>query len=88
LCTPLSAALPPPTPSGLWRSGAMQAGGSAADSGVHKAAKLIPPAWKVVIARAMAPSPGDRFQDARQFAQALRGLRDELIRGGEAQTSS
>ena len=70
---------PPPTPSGLWKSGAMSQG-APADSGVHKAAKLIPPAWKAVIGRAMAPSPGDRFQDARQFAAALRGLRDELIR--------
>jgi serine/threonine-protein kinase len=73
---------PPPTPSGLWRSGAVQSSGSGvADSGVHKAGKLIPTAWKAVIGRAMAPVPGDRFQDARSFAQALRGLRDELIRG-------
>ena len=72
---------PPPTPSGLWRSGAVQTGSGVADSGVHKAGKLIPPAWKAVIGRAMAPVPGDRFQDARSFAQALRGLRDELIRG-------
>jgi hypothetical protein len=73
---------PPPTPSGLWRSGAVQASGGPADSGVHKAGKLIPPAWKAVIGRAMAPVPGDRFQDARSFAQALRGLRDELVQGG------
>jgi serine/threonine-protein kinase len=69
---------PPPTPSGLWKSGAT--GKSVADSGVHKAGKLIPPAWKEVIAHAMAPSPGDRFQDARSFAAALRGLRDELMK--------
>jgi serine/threonine-protein kinase len=70
---------PPPTPSGLWRSGAVSGNGPA-DSGVHKAGKLIPPAWKAVIGRAMAPAPGERFQDARSFAQALRGLRDEIVR--------
>jgi serine/threonine-protein kinase len=70
---------PPPTPSGLWRSGATSSA-VPPDSGVHKAAKLIPPAWKEVIARAMAPQPGDRFQDARSFAVALRGLRDEIVR--------
>jgi serine/threonine-protein kinase len=76
---------PPPTPSGLWKAGAMQPG-NITDSGVLKAAKLIPPAWKAIITRAMAPAPGDRFQDARQFAAALRGLRDELMRS-DATTS-
>jgi hypothetical protein len=70
---------PPPTPSGLWRSGAVSEN-TPSDSGVHKAGKLIPLAWKAVIGRAMAPVPGDRFQDARAFAQALRGLRDEIVR--------
>ena len=70
---------PPPTPSGLWRSGATGSS-TPTDSGVHKAAKLIPPAWKEIIGRAMAPNPGDRFQDARSFAQSLRGLRDEIVR--------
>jgi hypothetical protein len=79
---------PPPTPSGLWRAGAVQSsGGGFSDSGVHKAGKLIPKAWKDVIGRAMAPSPGDRFQDARSFAVALRGLRDEIVRT-ESSTSS
>jgi eukaryotic-like serine/threonine-protein kinase len=78
---------PPPTPSGLWRSGAVSEGGPA-DSGVHKAGKLIPPAWKALIGRAMAPAPGDRFQDARAFAQALRGLRDEIMREPTPGTSS
>ena len=75
------------TPSGLWRSGAVN-GGNPADSGVHKAGKLIPAAWKAIIGRAMAPVPGDRFQDARAFAVALRGLRDELIRETPPGTSS
>ena len=78
---------PPPTPSGLWRSGAVS-GNGAADSGVHKAGKLIPAAWKAVIGRAMAPVPGDRFQDARAFAQALRGLRDEIVRDTTPGTTS
>ncbi len=78
---------PPPTPSGLWRSGAVTDNGPA-DSGVHKAGKLIPPAWKVVIGRAMAPAPGDRFQDARSFAHALRGLRDEIVGESAPGTSS
>ena len=43
---------PPPTPSGLWRSGAASGGGPS-DSGVHRAAKLISPAWKAVISRAI-----------------------------------
>jgi eukaryotic-like serine/threonine-protein kinase len=77
---------PPPTPSGLWRSGAVSEG--PADSGVHKAGKLIPQAWKAVIARAMAPVPGDRFQDARAFMQALRGIRDEVMREPGASSST
>jgi serine/threonine-protein kinase len=84
---------PPPTPSGLWRSGAVQAATptsseTPADSGVHKAGKLIPQAWKIVIGRAMAPVPADRFQDARSFAQALRGLRDEILPSAPPGTSS
>ena len=78
---------PPPTPSGLWRSGAVT-DNVPADSGVHKAAKLIPPSWKAVIGRAMAPVPGDRFQDARAFAQAIRGLRDEIVGEPAAGTTS
>jgi serine/threonine-protein kinase len=79
---------PPPTPSGLWRSGAVTGSSGSADSGVHKAGKLIPPAWKAVIGRAMAPVPSDRFQDARAFAQALRGLRDEIVREATPGTST
>jgi serine/threonine-protein kinase len=79
---------PPPTPSGLWRSGAVyDTGGAVADSGLHKAGKLIPQVWKTVIGRAMAPNPQDRFQDARAFALALRTLRDELMRA-EPNTST
>jgi serine/threonine-protein kinase len=78
---------PPPTPSGLWRSGAV-GGTGPADSGVHKAGKLIPASWKAIIGRAMAPVPGDRFQDARAFAVALRGLRDELLQAPGTSSST
>jgi eukaryotic-like serine/threonine-protein kinase len=67
---------PPRTPSGLVRT----SDGSTlrTDSGTQKASALIPPGWRAVIDRAMAPQPSDRFTDARSFAQALRGLREEL----------
>jgi hypothetical protein len=61
-----------------------------ADSGIHKAGKLIPPAWKAIIGRAMAPAPSERFQDARAFAVALRGLREEIAQappGTSSQTT-
>ena len=67
---------PPRTPSGLIRT----SDGSAlrTDSGTQKSSSLVPPAWRVVIEKAMAPQPSDRFPDARTFAQALRGLGEEL----------
>jgi serine/threonine-protein kinase len=80
---------PPPTPSGLWRAGAVSSM-NPADSGIHKAGKLIPPAWKAIIGRAMAPAPSERFQDARAFAVALRGLREEIAQappGTSSQTT-
>jgi len=49
------------------------------DSSVHKSAALIPPTWRDVIEKAMALQPADRFQDARAFANALRGVRDEIV---------
>jgi hypothetical protein len=44
----------------------------------HKAAAALPDAWRVVIEKAMAPLPGDRYADARAFANALRGVREEI----------
>jgi serine/threonine-protein kinase len=44
----------------------------------HKGAAVIPTAWREVIEKAMAPNPGDRFQDARAFANALRNVREEI----------
>ena len=73
---------PPPTPSGLVRTGENPVVTAAMrlDSGIQKAAKLIPQAWRNVIEKAMAPLPADRFQDARQVVQAMRGVREEIAR--------
>jgi hypothetical protein len=46
------------------------------DSGTHKAHALLPPEWRVIIEKAMAVKPEDRYPDARAFAQALRRLGD------------
>jgi serine/threonine-protein kinase len=62
---------PPSTPSGLWRARVSERP-RAADSGVHKASRMIPPLWKSVIERAMATSPLDRYPDARSLAAALK----------------
>jgi serine/threonine-protein kinase len=67
---------PPRTPSGLMRTD--DGLSLRTDSGTQKASSLVPPAWRIVIDRAMAAQPSDRFPDARAFAQALRGLREEL----------
>ncbi|MFO0676362.1 MAG: serine/threonine-protein kinase [Polyangiaceae bacterium] len=39
-----------------------------------KVIAAIPPAWRVVIEKALAPSPEERYQDARSFALALKEL--------------
>src|SRR5207247_7948362 len=62
----------PPTPSGMWLARSATPGEGVAVSVWMKAAKLVPPVWQAVLDRAMAASPGDRFQDARTFAQAIR----------------
>ncbi len=62
---------PPPTsPSELWRQPSMAPG--VAESGVQSV--VIPPDWKKIISRAVAPAAEDRFQDARAFTNALRGV--------------
>jgi serine/threonine-protein kinase len=67
---------PPQTPSGKVR---MQGGPVArSDSGTHRAATLVPPAWRVIIDKAMAAAPGDRYPDARALSSALRGLEGEI----------
>jgi serine/threonine-protein kinase len=69
---------PPRSPSGLIRMGDLSA--VRLDSGVHKAASLIPPEWRGIIEKAMALRPDDRFPDARSFAQALREVRDGIAK--------
>ncbi|HXX68801.1 MAG TPA: serine/threonine-protein kinase, partial [Polyangiaceae bacterium] len=71
---------PPRTPSGLLHMRASQS--SRRDSGTQKASVLVPPAWKAVIDKAIAFRPEDRFQDARSFALALRGLQEGVAQAG------
>src|SRR5581483_9702778 len=75
---------PPPTPSGVLRTGEtlavtpeMRARGRV-DSGVQRAAQLIPPKWRALIDKAMSPLTQDRYADARAFTQALREVREEI----------
>jgi serine/threonine-protein kinase len=67
---------PPRTPSGMVRTGDTSA--VRLDSGTQKASRYVPPMWRGIIEKAMALSPADRYQDARSFAQALRGVREEI----------
>jgi serine/threonine-protein kinase len=69
---------PPQSPSGLVRTGDHVA--VRFDAGTLKASSFVPAAWYALIERAMAPSPADRYQDARAFAQALREVSEELAR--------
>lgn len=69
---------PPPAQSS---SGLVRTGDGAPvrfDAELLKASSQIAPGWYAVIEKAMAPSPLDRYQDAREFAQALRTVREEL----------
>jgi hypothetical protein len=68
---------PPPTPSGLWLVAANDAasvGTQPRASQIKNALRSVSPEWRDVIERALMPNPDDRFQDARAFGQALRGL--------------
>ncbi|WP_394827589.1 serine/threonine-protein kinase [Pendulispora albinea] len=65
---------PPPTPSGLWLSGPSPTGTGPRAARIKIALRNLPLGWQTVIERALAPSPRDRFQDARAFAHALREL--------------
>jgi serine/threonine-protein kinase len=69
---------PPRSPSGLVRTGDSTA--VRFDSGTQKSATLVPPLWRTIIEKAMALQPADRYQDARSFAQALRGVREEIAK--------
>jgi serine/threonine-protein kinase len=67
---------PPRTPSGLLRTDDVSA--VRLDSGTQKAAAFVPRDWRSVIEKAMSLHPADRYEDARAFAQALRGVRDAI----------
>jgi serine/threonine-protein kinase len=69
---------PPRSPSGLLRTGDSTA--VRFDSGTQKSAGLVPPVWRAIIEKAMALQPAERYQDARSFAQALRGAREEIAK--------
>jgi eukaryotic-like serine/threonine-protein kinase len=56
---------PPLTPSSLW------SGERAHDSGVHRASVEVPEGWRVLMQRAMAPLPQQRFADSRALREAL-----------------
>lgn len=65
----LSGAPPPARSYDLWEPGA--ASDPIGDSGVQPAARVIPPEWCALIARAMAPVPRDRFPETKAFRDAL-----------------
>jgi len=61
----LTGELPLLTLASLW------SGERSADSGVHRASVDIPDHWRVLIQRAMAPLPQQRFADSRAMREAL-----------------
>ncbi|MEO8798712.1 MAG: serine/threonine-protein kinase [Polyangiaceae bacterium] len=68
---------PPPTPSGLWLVASNESSPKDASNRTHRiqsALRDVAPEWRSIIEKALMPSPEDRFQDARTFSQALRGL--------------
>ena len=69
---------PPKSPSGLVRMGETVA--VRFDSGTQKASSFVPPAWRVIIEKAMQVNPADRYQDARSFAHDLRGVREDIAK--------
>jgi serine/threonine protein kinase len=87
---------PPPAPSGAWM--AIPASGLVLPTpgmGMPVARResmklrmdLIPNEWQPLLERTMAPSPADRYQDARAVAQALRDL-ESAMRTASASASS
>lgn len=77
-------------------SGAAEAESPRADSGVHPASRRmtsaapaaaeveVPDAWRVIIEKALAKRPEDRFQDARALLSAVRALRSQTSEGASA----
>jgi serine/threonine-protein kinase len=68
---------PPPSPAPSVRIAPVSKRTERLDSGTQRAAQLVPSNWRVIIDKAMAVQPGDRYADAREFAQALRALGEE-----------
>jgi serine/threonine protein kinase len=79
---------PPPAPSGAWMALpatglVLPTPGTAIPMTRRDSMKLrldlIPPEWKPLLTRTMAPLPGDRYQDARAVAQALREVESAMV---------
>jgi serine/threonine-protein kinase len=62
---------PPLKPSELWTTPPVAEAEAEGESGVQRALRKIPPDFLVVIEKAMAPLPRDRFADARALRDAL-----------------
>ncbi len=71
----LSGQPPPLRTSELWVA-ASRAPEGQSESGVQRALRSIPPRWRELIERAMAPLPRDRFPDARSVREAIVALGD------------
>jgi serine/threonine-protein kinase len=65
----LTGIAPPARSSELWSEN--DSGPGYPDSGVKRAMATIPPDWRAVIERALAPLPRDRYVDARAMREAL-----------------
>lgn len=65
---------PPAERAALWTVGAPLRAVPA--SGVQKTAVEVPPSWRALIERALAPSRDERFSDVRSLRDALRSLAD------------
>ncbi|MGH7271459.1 MAG: hypothetical protein ACREJ3_13600, partial [Polyangiaceae bacterium] len=69
---------PPRSPSGSVRIGSMPI--HQRESGTQKTGATLPPAWRTVLDKAMALHPADRYDSARSFAQALRGVQGDAAK--------
>ena len=88
---------PPPAPSGAWT--AVPAYGLIVPTpgmgipvmrreSLKLRLDLIPPEWRPLLERTMAPAPGDRYQDARAVAQALREVEGAMAASAGASATS
>jgi serine/threonine-protein kinase len=70
---------PPLLPSGLIRMGeGVPDAARTFEPYAQKAMALVPTAFRRIIEKAMAFDPAERYEDARAFAQALRGVKESL----------